>query len=401
MDVAVVIVAAGRGMRAGRGTSPVPKQYRMLGGHPVLTRTLRKFLDHPGIGQIVTVIHDSDVKHYRAVTKSLDDDRLTHVSGGANRQDSVAAGLGAFASSAPQKVLIHDGVRPFISAEVITRVIEALVGADAVLPAIPLADTLKRIGNGKVLETLNRTGLVRAQTPQGFRFGKILAAHEAARMADVGYFTDDTQLAQWHGLKVVTVEGEAGNIKLTTPEDFDLAERTIHDENARVSGEWRSGHGSDAHRFGDGDHVMLCGVRVAHEHALLGHSDADVGLHALTDALLGALGEGDIGTHFPPSDVAWAGVASDIFLADAAKRVRTRGGRIANVDVTLICEAPKIGPHREAMRRRVSEILGLAINRVSVKATTTEGLGFTGRGEGIFAHASVSVWLPQSMIRSY
>ena len=390
MDVAVVIVAAGRGMRAGNAGGSNPKQYRTLGGVPVLTRTIRSFFDHPKIGRIIPVIHDSDAAAFDAAIAEFDDDRIQPVAGAETRQGSVAAGLEALASDAPQGVLIHDGVRPFVSADLIDRVIDALREHQAALPALPVTDTLKRASTGQVQETLDRSDLVRAQTPQGFGFDQILDAHRAASAAGRSDFTDDAQIAQWAGHDVVLVEGEARNVKLTTPEDFELAERLT----SPTGGEWRSGHGSDVHRLCEADHMMLCGVRIAGDKGLAGHSDADVGLHALTDAVLGALGDGDIGAHFPPSDPQWAGAASDVFLADAAKRVTGRGGKIANVDVTLICEEPKIGPHREDMRTRIAEILGIEIGRVSVKATTTEGLGFAGRGEGIAAHASASIWLP-------
>jgi len=388
VDIAVVIVAAGRGLRAGDAGGPGPKQYRTLGGMPVLERTLRVFHDHPGVGRIVAVTHEDDAAAYEAATARLDAARLVRIGGGATRQGSVAAGLEALAGDAPRGVLIHDGVRPLVSANLIGRVIGALEEHEAALPVLAVADTLKRKENGVIAETVDRAHLVRAQTPQGFRFDRILAAHRAAREGGRDDFTDDAQIAQWHGIEVAAVEGEERNVKLTTPADFEVAEYLLG------GGEWRSGHGSDVHRFGEGDHVMLCGVRIHHDRALEGHSDADVGLHALTDALLGTLGEGDIGSHFPPTDPKWAGASSDRFLADAAERVARRGGRIANVDVTLICEKPRIGPHREAMRERIAEILGVAPDRVSVKATTTEGLGFTGRGEGIAAHASASVWLP-------
>jgi len=389
VDVAAVIVAAGRGLRAGKAGDDVPKQYRPLAGLPVLERTLRAFFDHARISRIVAVIHNNDMPLFQRAASGLDDGSIDWVSGGATRQDSVVAGLEALQSKAPDGVLIHDGARPLVSARLIDRVIGALEKADAALPGLAVSDTLKRARNGLVAETLDRTDLVRAQTPQGFRFEPILAAHAAARAEGRNDFTDDAQIAQWAGLEVALVEGEASNIKLTTIEDFDVAERMI-----QAGGEWRTGQGSDVHRFGDGDHVILCGLRIEHDRALLGHSDADVGLHALTDALLGALGDGDIGAHFPPSDPKWAGAASDTFLADAAKRVAARGGRIANVDVTLICEHPKIAPHRDAMRERIAGILGIDTGRVSVKATTTEGLGFTGRAEGIAAQASASIWLP-------
>lgn len=391
MQTAVIIVAAGRGTRAG-GDGP-PKQYWPLGGQPVLERTLGIFGDHPGIGPIVTVINELDRELYDRASSAFGDRLEPPVIGGATRQDSVLAGLEAIGPAAPDNVLIHDAVRPFVTGELIDRVIGALGSAEGALPAVSLADTLKRAENGHVIETLKRDKLWRAQTPQGFRYDKICEAHEAAKARGMADFTDDAQVAEWHGLDVVVIEGVASNVKLTTAEDFTMAE-SLFSSGGSTSGEWRIGHGYDTHRFEANDHLMLCGVRLPHDKGLKGHSDADVGLHALTDALLGAIGDGDIGAHFPPSDPKWQGAASDVFLKDAAKRIASRGGRIANVDVTLICETPKIGPHRQAMREKIAEILGLALDRVSVKATTTEGLGFTGRSEGIAAQASTSVWLP-------
>ena len=391
MQSAAIILAAGRGTRAG-GDGP-PKQYWPLGGRSVLERTLDVFSGHPKIGPIVTVIHGQDRKLYDRASSALDDRLEQPVIGGASRQDSVRAGLEAIGPAAPDAVLIHDAVRPFVSVKIIDRVMGALVSASGALPAVSLADTLKRAEDGHVIETLKRENLWRAQTPQGFRYDKICEAHEAARAAGKSDFTDDAQVAEWHGLDVKVVEGAASNVKLTTAEDFAIAERLMSGGGG-VGGEWRIGHGADTHRFEAGDHLMLCGVRVPHDKGLKGHSDADVGLHALTDALLGAIGDGDIGVHFPPSDPKWQGAASDVFLKDAAERIASRGGRIVNVDVTLICEAPKIGPHRKAMREKIAEILDLALDRISVKATTTEGLGYTGRAEGIAAQASASVWLP-------
>jgi 2-C-methyl-D-erythritol 4-phosphate cytidylyltransferase/2-C-methyl-D-erythritol 2,4-cyclodiphosphate synthase len=389
VDIAAVIVAAGRGLRANHGDGDLPKQYRTLAGQPVLQRTLRAFFEHPRVSQLVAVIHADDLPLFQNATEEFGEGSINWVEGGEMRQDSVVAGLNALQSQSLGGVLIHDGARPLVSPNLIDRMIDALEHAEAALPALPVTDTLRRSQNGIAAETVDRTNLIRAQTPQAFRFEPIMAAHKAARVEGRNDFTDDAQIAQWAGLDVALVAGEPTNMKLTTAEDFEVAEHMI-----QAGGEWRTGTGSDVHRFGDGDHVMLCGVRVDHDRTLLGHSDADVGLHALTDALLGALGDGDIGAHFPPSDPKWAGATSDTFLADAAKRVAARGGRIANVDLTLICEEPKIGPYRDAMRERIAAILGIDVERVSVKATTTEGLGFTGRAEGIAAQASASIWLP-------
>jgi 2-C-methyl-D-erythritol 4-phosphate cytidylyltransferase/2-C-methyl-D-erythritol 2,4-cyclodiphosphate synthase len=290
-------------------------------------------------------------------------------------------------------VLIHDAARPFVTPEVIGRVLGGLERAPAVIAAVPLADTLKRTGpGGRIAATIERAGLWRAQTPQGFRYEAILRAHEAAEAAGREDLTDDAAVAEWANIPVEMVEGSEANVKLTTLEDMARA-ATMAPASGPVASDIRTGQGFDVHRFATGDHVWLCGVRIPHVHALEGHSDADVGLHALTDALLGAIGDGDIGQHFPPTDPRWRGAASHLFLADAAGRVRSRGGTISNVDVTILCEAPKIAPHRDAMRARIAEILRLDVTRVGVKATTTEGLGFTGRREGIAALAVATVAL--------
>ena len=388
METAVVIVAAGRGTRA--GSADVPKQYRPVGGTPVLERTLRTFVEHPRVDQVVTVIHGDDRDRFSAVASDFPDKLLGPIIGGATRQDSVRAGLEGLSERRPANVLIHDAARPFADAALIGRVIAALDSNDGAIPALPVTDTLKKAQEGRISATVERAGLWRAQTPQGFRFGKLYEAHEAARRAEKTDFTDDSAIAEWHGLDVVLVEGAEANVKLTTNEDFETAEQRLRAGNG-LAGETRFGQGFDVHAFCDGDHVMLCGVRVGHDRGLAGHSDADVGLHALTDALLGAIGAGDIGTHFPPSDPKWKGAASDQFLRDAASRVAAHGGSIVNVDVTLICEAPKIGPHRDKMCKRIAEILELDSDRVSVKATTTESLGFTGRREGIAAQAAATV----------
>jgi 2-C-methyl-D-erythritol 4-phosphate cytidylyltransferase/2-C-methyl-D-erythritol 2,4-cyclodiphosphate synthase len=319
--------------------------------------------------------------------------------GGANRQQSVLAGLQALEAHNPSNVLIHDGARPFVGADVISGVLDALVSHKAALAAIPVSDTLKAEADGVVSRTVDRKGLWRAQTPQGFDFAAIFAAHKAAAKAGREDFTDDTAIAEWQGLSVAITPGAERNIKLTTPEDFELGEKLLDgDDGVGGSGaltETRMGTGFDVHAFEPGNHLWLCGVRIPHDHGLKGHSDADVALHALTDALLGAMGAGDIGQHFPPSDARWKGAASSQFLAHALELLRKCGGRIVNVDVTIICERPKIGPYREAMRARIKAILGVEKERVSVKATTTEGLGFTGRREGIAAMTSVAVEVPR------
>ena len=386
MKTAALIVAAGRGTRA---SGPLPKQYVRIGGVSILARTLGVFLDHPGIDLVQVAIAAGDEPLYATAVASLGDSRLLPpIVGGATRQVSVRNGLRALAPHAPDRILIHDAARPFVTPGVIDRVLAALAGIPGAVAAIPLADTLKQAGpDNRVAATLDRAGLWRAQTPQGFRFADILAAHERAHAAGRDDMTDDAAVAEWAALPVTIVMGSPSNRKLTTAEDLAMAERTAGAPDVRT------GHGFDVHRLVAGDHVWLCGVRIAHTHALEGHSDADVALHALTDALLGAIGDGDIGQHFPDTDPRWKGAASAIFLREALRLVRARGGAIGNVDVTLLCEAPRIAPHRDAMRQRIAEVLDLEIARVSVKATTTEGLGFTGRREGIAALATATVIL--------
>jgi 2-C-methyl-D-erythritol 4-phosphate cytidylyltransferase/2-C-methyl-D-erythritol 2,4-cyclodiphosphate synthase len=383
-------VAAGRGTRAGAGA---PKQYALLAGEPLLAHTLRAFVTHPAIDALQVVIGPGDEALYQAAATRFGDRLAPPITGGTTRQQSVLNGLSALHDRQPERVLIHDAARPFLEAAVIDRVLSALDVFPGAIAAEPLADTLKRASpRMTVAETIDRRGLWRAQTPQGFAFAAILAAHQRAAAAGLTSFTDDAALAEWAGLDVALVEGSPRNVKLTTAEDLTLAERVLAPCPAPL--EPRTGSGFDVHRFAPGDGVWLCGVFVPHEARLEGHSDADVGLHALTDAILGALGEGDIGAHFPPSDPRWRGAASRIFAEDAAQRVRARGGRIVNVDVTLLCEAPRIGPHREAMRAAIADMLAIAMARVGVKATTTEGLGFTGRREGIAALASAMLLLP-------
>jgi 2-C-methyl-D-erythritol 4-phosphate cytidylyltransferase/2-C-methyl-D-erythritol 2,4-cyclodiphosphate synthase len=388
LNTAVVVVAAGRGTRAG---GDLPKQFADMAGRPVLAHTLAAFQGHPSVGRIVVVIHPDDRLIYDQAIAWQSDKLASPVPGGATRQASVLAGLEALATNAPDLVLIHDAARPFVDAATIDLVIAAIGQSDGALAALPVADTLKRqAADGTTAGTVERAGLWRAQTPQGFRFARILSAHRQAADAGRIDFTDDAAVAEWAGIPVKLVPGSEHNIKITTAEDLAMAA-----ERLTPPREIRTGQGFDVHRFRDGDHVWLCGVRIPHDHSLEGHSDADVGLHALTDALLGTIGDGDIGQHFPPSDPKWKGAASYLFLADAARRVRERGGRVVNVDVTLLCEAPRIGPHRVAMAARVAEILGLTLDRVGIKATTTEQLGFTGRREGIAALAIATVSLPE------
>jgi len=380
---AALIVAAGRGQRFGGG---LPKQYRHLAGVPLLRHSLRAFAAHPEVDRVRAVIHPDDREFYDAAAQGLDLD--APVAGGASRQDSVRLGLESLADSPPARVLIHDGARPFVSAAVIGRVIAALESTPGAIAALPVVDTLKRAKGTNISRTEDRSGLWGAQTPQGFRFAEILAAHRAAAGEEL---TDDAAVAERAGLAVALVEGSRENMKVTSQEDLEIAERWLR---GGASQETRVGQGFDVHAFGPGDHVTLCGLRIDHTAGLVGHSDADVGLHALTDAILGALGAGDIGSHFPPDDPQWQGADSGVFLKHARDLVTAHGGRILHLDLTLICERPKVGPHRTAMTARVAELLDLAPDRVSIKATTTEKLGFTGRGEGIAAQAVATVALP-------
>lgn len=354
-----------------------------------MERAIACFVDQPDIAEILVAIHDQDAERYSAVSEVFGERLLPPVTGGATRQASVRAGLKRLKELTPERVLVHDAARPFASPALIGRVNEALREHDGAVPGLPVTDTLKRVDNGMIGTTVERSGLWSVQTPQGFVFDAILSAHDAAAEQDRNDFTDDASLAEWHGLAVAIVGGETQNVKLTTDEDFAMAERQM--QGGGMQGELRVGQGFDVHAFVAGDHVVLGGVEITHERGLSGHSDADVVLHAATDALLGAIGDGDIGTHFPPSDPQWKAAASDIFLRDSVQRVSALGGSIVNLDIIVICEEPKIGPHRDAMRKRISEIMNIDPARVSVKATTSEGLGFTGRREGIAAQAVVMV----------
>jgi 2-C-methyl-D-erythritol 4-phosphate cytidylyltransferase / 2-C-methyl-D-erythritol 2,4-cyclodiphosphate synthase len=384
--VAAVVVAAGRGLRAGGN---IPKQYRKVLGEPVIRPSLAALAGHGAISAVQPVIHPEDADLFREASDGLD--LLPAVPGGASRQASVRAGLEALEAHGPELVLVHDAARPFVSAALIARAISAARASGAAIPVTPVTDTVKVVDPaGRVTGTLERTPLRLVQTPQGFRFAALLAAHRRANAAGRDDFTDDAALAEWAGLTVSTFEGEPANVKLTTSDDFARAEAV---KLAALS-DVRTGFGFDVHQFGDGDHVTLGGVRISHGRGLSGHSDADVVLHALVDAILGALADGDIGVHFPPTDPQWRGASSDRFLAFAVERLRARGGRIAHLDVTIVCEAPRIGPHRDAIRARVAEIAGVPVERVGVKATTSEKMGFTGRGEGMAAFANATVRLP-------
>ncbi len=370
-----LIVAAGRGQRAGGG---MPKQYRPVGGVPVLRRTAEAFCRHDAVDGVCVAIHPDDRPLYDAAVDGLD--LLPPVHGGATRQASVCAGLERLAEAAPDIVLIHDAARPFVAPAVIDRVVEGVRRRGAAIAALPVVDTLKRARDAAITDTVDRTGLWRAQTPQGFAYAAILDAHRQAAGQDL---SDDAAVAEAAGLAVEVVMGGEDNFKITTEEDFARAEAIVSREMLLP----RTGFGFDVHAFGPGDHVWLCGVRIAHDRALRGHSDADVALHALTDAILGAAADGDIGMHFSDKDPRWKGASSDRFLADALRRLGERGGRLVHADVTIICEAPRVGPHREAMLANLSALTGLPADRIGLKATTTEKLGYLGRGEGIAAQA--------------
>jgi 2-C-methyl-D-erythritol 4-phosphate cytidylyltransferase / 2-C-methyl-D-erythritol 2,4-cyclodiphosphate synthase len=384
-----LIVAAGRGVRVG---GALPKQYCLIGGRPILRRTLDAFLAHPSIDRSLVVIADGDDRYDNIAPHN--DRLLPPATGGKTRQESVRAGLQALSDHRPRHVLIHDAARPFVSADLIHRVIEALADADAVVPALPVPATLKTVdASSFVTGTLDRRGVQAAETPQGFRFTPILAAHEQAALASLT-FTDDAGVAEWAGMPVKVVPGEPANLKLTTAADIAAADRKLVAEAVLAQGDVRVGTGYDVHAYGPGNELMLGGVAIRHTRGVVGHSDGDVALHALTDAVLGALADGDIGHHFPPSDQQWKGASSDQFLAFAAGRVAARGGSIAHLDLVIIAEAPRIGEHRNMIRARIAAICGITADRVGVKATTNENLGFIGRGEGLAAYATATIRLP-------
>jgi 2-C-methyl-D-erythritol 4-phosphate cytidylyltransferase/2-C-methyl-D-erythritol 2,4-cyclodiphosphate synthase len=377
-----LIVAAGRGDRYG---SPVPKQYLELGGKVILRRTVEAFLAHPAVNEVRVVIQPDHRAYYDAAVAGLS--LPEPVVGAASRQASTHAGLEAVAEDPPAIVLIHDAVRPLVDAETISRVIDALNEGYAVVPGLATTDTLRRAEGGLSQGTVDRTNLWRMQTPQGFDFKRILAAHRASAGQEL---TDDAAIIEAEGGAVKVVQGHMNNIKITTPDNMTGAEKILMQDLNDI----RTGVGFDVHQFEPGTSIMICGIEIAHNKRAVGHSDADVGLHALTDAIFGAIGEGDIGTHFPPSDPQWKGADSAAFLRHAASLVEKRGGIIANCDVTLLCEEPKIGPHRHKMKERIAEILKIAPDRVAVKATTTEKMGFTGRSEGLAAQAIATIRLP-------
>lgn len=369
----ILIVAAGRGLRAG---GDLPKQWRMVAGKRVIDWTIAAF---KGYGQVVIVVNPDDIEHL----KPLQDQGLVLVPGGATRDASVRAGLEALADDPPDLVLIHDAARPFVSPRIIDDVLSGLADSPAAAPALAVVDALWRGADGRVQAPADRTGLFRAQTPQGFHFQTIYRAHKHATSGAA----DDVELALRLGIDVAIVPGEEQNFKITTPDDFDRAAKMLETDKMDI----RTGNGFDVHRFGAGDHVVLCGVKIPFSRGLQGHSDADVGMHAVTDAIYGALAMGDIGQHFPPSDMQWKGADSAVFLRHACKLAREHGFAITHTDCTLICEFPKVGPHAQSMKARMAEIMDLAPDRVSVKATTSEKLGFTGRGEGIASLATATL----------
>jgi len=390
--VGLLVVAGGRGARLG---GERPKQYLSLAGRPLIARTLEALASGFPFSAATVVIRAEDRALYDEAIGDLRPAAAAALTapaiGGATRQESVLAGLEALAAAKPEIVLIHDAARPFPSPALVGRAVEAAERHGAAAPGTAMSDTVKQVdSDGRVLATPPRSGLRAVQTPQAFRFPFILDAHRRAAAAGVGDLTDDVAVAEWAGAPAYVFEGDGANVKVTTMQDLEAAEARL----SAGAGETRVGQGFDVHAFAPGDGLWLCGVRIPHSAGLTGHSDADVALHALADAIYGALAEGDIGQHFPPSEPQWKGAASKVFLAHAVERVRARGGRIVHLDVTLICEAPKIGPHREAMRARIAEIAGLDIGRVAVKATTTERLGFTGRAEGIACLAAATLRLP-------
>ncbi|MAU47520.1 MAG: bifunctional 2-C-methyl-D-erythritol 4-phosphate cytidylyltransferase/2-C-methyl-D-erythritol 2,4-cyclodiphosphate synthase [Yangia sp.] len=377
MTTAAIIVAAGRGTRAG---GELPKQWRDVSGKPVARWTLEAFAHLP---RIVMVIHPDDRARAEALCGALP---VTLVEGATDRAGSVRAGLAALADVPPERVLIHDVARPCVSRGVIDAVEAALATLPGAAPALAVTDALWTGAEDRVTGTRDRGGLYRAQTPQGFRYAEIAAAHAA----HPGGAADDVEVARAAGLDVAIVPGEERNLKITAPDDFDRAAALLTEGRMDI----RLGNGYDVHRFGEGDHVVLCGIKVPHGRGLQGHSDADVGMHAVTDALYGAMAEGDIGRHFPPSDPQWKGAASEIFLRHAVELARSKGFTISNIDLTLVCERPKIGPHAAVMTAEMSRIMGMDPDRVSIKATTSERLGFTGREEGIAAIATATLVKP-------
>lgn len=386
----VVIVAGGRGTRVSTSPNVTPKQYQDLNGKTVLQRAIDQFINHEEIHFIQVVIHKDDSEIYKNTT--LPDKKLLEpVFGGASRQQSCAQGLIALSKYSPDKVLIHDAARPFVSYDIISNTLSNIRSGKCALPATKIADTIKRANSQNIVEeTVPRDNLYLAQTPQGFVYSQIHSAHLKARAEGLSNLTDDAALAEWAGMDVSLVESEASNTKITTIDDLNNAKKILDVTEQFKIPDLRVGNGYDVHRLIDGDGVILCGIKIPSDKKLDGHSDADVAMHALTDALLGTIGAGDIGSHFPPSNPKWKGASSDQFLIHACKLVRAKNGTITHMDITIICEFPKIGPFRETMRENIAAICKLPVERVSVKATTNEEIGSIGRGEGIASIATAT-----------
>lgn len=389
MTVAAVIVAGGSGLRVG---GELPKQYQLIGGKPVIWWTLKAFLEHPSIAYVQSVIGAGQEEMFRAATAGFDVPPFAL--GGATRQESCRLGIEACASFNPSKVLVHDAARPFVSSDLIGRVVAELEQADAVIPGLPIADTMKFAPGGIISKTVDRSSMWFVQTPQGFSFSKILEAHRKAAREQQNGLTDDAAVAEFAGMEVRIVNGEQQNKKMTTKADVEAADIELNLRKFVERPDVRIGQGIDFHVFAAGKSVTLCGIPIPHTHKLKGHSDADVALHALTDAILGAIGEGDIGTHFPPSDMKWKNAASSIFVEQAVALLNARDGILANVDITILAEAPKINSHIPAMKALLSPLLQISVDRIAIKATTTEKLGAIGRKEGMAAFATATVRLP-------
>ncbi|MBL4785034.1 MAG: bifunctional 2-C-methyl-D-erythritol 4-phosphate cytidylyltransferase/2-C-methyl-D-erythritol 2,4-cyclodiphosphate synthase [Cohaesibacteraceae bacterium] len=396
MRNAVLIVAGGQGLRARTDVHSNPKQYVQVLGNAVIWHTIKLFLASSKTDVILVVVADGHENIYNQAVLGINDKRLmAAIIGGNSRQQSVFAGLTALSATNPDCVLIHDAARPCLAQRSLAEVYASLSTHKAVLVGTPVADTLKKLGTGS-LETIDRTNIWNAQTPQAFDFNLIFDVHRKAVLENNTSFTDDCGLAEWAGQNITMIDGGTGNFKITNPDDFELAECILKGRSIMLN-DTRVGTGYDVHAFEPGDLVILGGVSIPHNKKLKGHSDADVALHAITDAMLGALADGDIGTHFPPSDPQWKGVSSDRFLIDAVRRVQDKGGKIRHIDLTIVCEEPKIGAHRPAMKKSIATICNLEEDRISVKATTSERLGFTGRREGIAALATVTLGLPEEI----
>jgi 2-C-methyl-D-erythritol 4-phosphate cytidylyltransferase/2-C-methyl-D-erythritol 2,4-cyclodiphosphate synthase len=389
MTVAAVIVAGGVGLRAG---GERPKQYHRIGGKPVIWWTLRAFATHPAVSLVQPVIGEGHEAWYRDATEGIN--TLPPIVGGSTRQDSCRIGVEALVAHAPKKVLIHDAARPFIDPDLISEVVSALDTTPCVIPALPIADTLKYAPGGIIARTVDRAAMWAAQTPQGFAFNAILDAHRRVAREGVASLTDDASIAEHVGLAVAVIQGNTANVKLTTAADLSAAEAAMSANAYAGLPDVRTGQGFDIHAFAPGKAVVLCGVSIPHTKKLKGHSDADAAMHALTDAILGAIGEGDIGSHFPPSDAQWKNAPSSIFLDKAVSLLRSKGGIVAHADITILAEVPKIGPHVSAMKAHIAPLLGVGVDRIAIKATTMEKIGGIGRGEGIAAMAVATIRLP-------